>query len=124
MRCFIIVSLLAGLFLVAQTPNHNAVLITGETPEGAEEKIQNALESGDTLNDSLALWGLKEAMESEATRPIDEFWNDTYLMWELLYNKDWSDENIHLGSHVSALNLQLGNLFLKYFISRLKIRCF
>ncbi|MCK4421764.1 hypothetical protein KAW48_08200, partial [candidate division WOR-3 bacterium] len=97
MRCnLVIIALLLGLVVVAQTPNHNAVLITGDTPEGVAEKIQNALESGDTLYDSLGLWGFQEARKESVRYSYNEFWNDTYLMWELLYNKEWPDENIHV----------------------------
>jgi hypothetical protein len=27
---------------------------------------------------------------------FDEFWNDTYLMWETLYRFGWKDDNIHV----------------------------
>lgn len=35
-RYLIITTLLFGLMAVAQTPNHNAVLITGDTPEASD----------------------------------------------------------------------------------------
>jgi hypothetical protein len=52
-----------------------AVLITGDTPSlgGSGEKT----------------WGLDSSRIT-----YDEFWNDTYLMWEALYTLGWKDENI------------------------------
>lgn len=35
-RYLIATTLLFGLMAVAQTPNHNAVLITGDTPEASD----------------------------------------------------------------------------------------
>jgi hypothetical protein len=52
-----------------------AVLITGEyaaKPEGFDSTGHNDEEKG----------------------PMDEFWNDTFLMWELLQTKGFSPENI------------------------------
>lgn len=86
MRRFLIVFILmCGLFLVGQTPNHNAVIITGDIPEGVKEKIEEALEEGDTLN--TGIWGLQEAREEGVRHSYNEFWNDTYLMWELLWEE-------------------------------------
>ena len=92
-RSLIPLIVLVSFALVSQ-PNHQAVLITGDTPEGAHSKVEEALriiESG-VKSDGITtynsgLWGLEEAKEKGA-RGYDEFWNDTYLMWELLYTKD------------------------------------
>ncbi|MDI6839602.1 MAG: hypothetical protein QMD71_01895 [bacterium] len=56
-------------------PNHNAVLICGET--------------ADKLADTTWEWGgIGERIKSgEAEpQPMKEFWLDTYLMWELLFD--------------------------------------
>ena len=48
MRLNIIVfAFLLKLLILAQDPNHNAVLITGETPMGAKDRIEQALEEGE-----------------------------------------------------------------------------
>ena len=38
------------------------------------------------------LWNNGEGKE----KGYDEFWNDTFLLWELLYNHGYTDENIHV----------------------------
>jgi len=38
------------------------------------------------------LWNNGEGKE----KGYDEFWNDTFLMWELLYDHGYTDENIHV----------------------------
>ena len=122
MRCnLVIIALFPGLVVVAQTVNHNAVLITGDTPEGVAEKIQNALESGDTLYDSLGLWGFQEARQESVRHSYNEFWNDTYLMWEFLYAKEWPDEDIHFSLQLGKLFLQKISLDKKVFMKAIRV---
>ncbi|HDI83434.1 MAG TPA: hypothetical protein ENF18_06565 [candidate division WOR-3 bacterium] len=104
-RSLIPLIVLVSFALVPQ-PNHQAVLITGDTPEGARAKVEKALDVMKTHKDVLreepvedtllnsGLWGLEQAVKSGKAVNIDEFWNDTYLMWELLYNKGWPDDHI------------------------------
>ncbi len=92
------------VFLAWVPPNHHAVLICGDTPEGARAKVEETLkliegveeleeEGRETVPLSVGLWGLEEALKGKS-RSLDEFWNDTYLMWELLYKNGGPDENI------------------------------
>ncbi len=62
------------VFSFVQAENY-AVLITGETP----------------LYDAL---GVKTWGDPTDPGPYDEFWSDTFLMWETLWNYGWKDENI------------------------------
>jgi len=106
-RSLIPLIVLVSFALVPQ-PNHQAVLITGDTPEGARAKVEKALDVMKTHKDVLreepvedtllnsGLWGLEQAVKSGKAVNIDEFWNDTYLMWELLYNKGWPDDHIQV----------------------------
>jgi len=86
-----------SLFVFGGIPNHQAVIITGDTPEGAHSKLIEAIVSGDTI--SPELWGFKQAkenLEKSGASIYEAFWYDTYLMWELFYTKGWSDANIHV----------------------------
>jgi hypothetical protein len=70
---FLILTLL--LHGAVKSQEKYAVLITGEyaaNPEGFDSTGHNDEEKG----------------------PMDEFWNDTFLMWELLQTKGFSPENI------------------------------
>ena len=96
---------------IPNLPNHHAVLITGDTPSGAKQKIVQQLEllekTGDTSMVNMGIWGLQEAIEKGMSKEeimnsegYDEFWNDTYLMWEVLFQKGWPDtgqlDHIHV----------------------------
>ncbi len=52
-----------------------AVLITGDTPQGEAA-------------------GPKTWQGGQDLPGFDEFWNDTFLMWEMLWQYGWKDENI------------------------------
>ena len=99
-RCLIIITLLFGLVVVAQTVNHNAVLIIGDTPMGAYMKVMDAIENGDTLNKGL--WGLTEALRDEEYDVLsgaEALWNDAFLMWEILWMDtimNYPNDNIHV----------------------------
>jgi len=101
---------LSLLLLFGQSPNHHAVLITGDTPEGGRLKAQllkGSEEEGFTeeelspgafvpvgMSVNAGLWNA--GSEEKGDGVYDDFWNDTYLMWELLYKNGWPDENIHV----------------------------
>jgi len=55
-----------------------AVLITGDTPAGESESPKN--------------WNEGECGEMG----FDEFWNDTYMMWEMLYEFGFTDDHIYV----------------------------
>ncbi|MBN2790800.1 MAG: T9SS type A sorting domain-containing protein [Candidatus Delongbacteria bacterium] len=40
-----------------------------------------------------ALW---QTNSTDKSLPMQEFWNDTYLMWEMLIERGYKDENIHV----------------------------
>lgn len=62
----------SGLSVIyAQEANHNAVIICGDTPEGA-------------ANGPFSWNGITDPVERRQV-VFDEFWNDDFLMWELLY---------------------------------------
>ena len=69
----IIAVILISSFTVAQ--QYYAVLITGDTPEGYAQ-------SPKTYNGG-------------GYSGYDEFWNDTYLMWELLHENGFDDDHIY-----------------------------
>ncbi|RKZ18931.1 hypothetical protein DRQ18_08050 [bacterium] len=99
--------LVLSLFLLfGQSPNHHAVLICGDTPEGAKAKAEALLKEEDAefaeelspgafvpvgMSVNAGLWNA--GSEEKGDGVYDEFWNDTYLMWELLYKNGWPDEN-------------------------------
>jgi len=92
-RCFIVITLLFGLVVVAQAPNHNAVLIVGSTPS-----------KKDSIN---------EFCSAEWKSSYNAYWNDTYLMWEILYEDTimgWPNDNIHVlygdGDDYPTLNVR------------------
>ncbi|MCK4321758.1 T9SS type A sorting domain-containing protein [candidate division WOR-3 bacterium] len=92
----IVISFLCCFLLVAQTPNHNAVLIIGDTPESAYLKVEQAIENGDTI---IGLWGLIQYKSTKEKGIYNSLWNDTYLLWELLWEEElnaWPDSNIHV----------------------------
>lgn len=75
------VMVLIGLILISSmlfSAEKYAVLITGDY--------------ADWRGDFTGSW----AIANELTRdnPMEEFWHDTFLMWELLLNKGYDDENI------------------------------
>ena len=73
---FLLALLSASAF--GQTPKNYAVLIGGD-PHGTN--IPQAEQ-----------WNQGQNMEAKG---YDEFWNDTYLMWEMLYDKDdYSNDDI------------------------------
>ncbi len=102
--------LVLSLFLLfGQSPNHHAVLICGDTPEGAKAKAEALLKEEDAefaeelspgafvpvgVSVNAGLWNA--GSEEKGDGVYDDFWNDTYLMWELLYKNGWPDENIHV----------------------------
>ncbi|MCK4527629.1 hypothetical protein KAW18_09685, partial [candidate division WOR-3 bacterium] len=109
--------LIISLFVNAQTTEHRALVISGDTPASAKAKVEQAIASGDTLE---GLWGLQEALR-EGSRAYDEFWNDNFLMWEILYNKDWADSVIHV-FYGYGNDYQTGNPFYqasKYFLPKI-----
>ena len=55
-----------------------AVLITGDTPTGQSSSPKN-------WNDGVG-----------RSSGFDEFWNDTYMIWEMLYEYGFKDENIYV----------------------------
>lgn len=71
----IIVVILSSSFNLAQ--QYYAVLITGDTPEGYAQSPKN-YNGGDMYSG------------------YDEFWNDTFLMWELLHNYGFADDHIYV----------------------------
>jgi len=89
----LLVILFITSFVGAQTTEHQALVISGDTPDSAKAKIEQAIENGDSL---AGLWGLQEAMKEGVRDKYDEFWNDNFLMWEILYNKDWADSVIQV----------------------------
>jgi len=68
----------------SQTPKKYAILITGCKPSvGISDNPNPNIIGSDFSN-----------------HPFDEFWNDTYLMWELLVTqKGFSDENVYVLFH-------------------------
>ena len=89
--------LLAG---VVYGVNHQAVIITGAdtTGRGAEKSAGIVLQTWDKPDaDIEKLFGceadsalIEEIIKSDTTkRCYNSFWNDTYLMWELLYKDNW-----------------------------------
>ncbi|HBZ86084.1 MAG: hypothetical protein A3K15_01620 [Candidatus Edwardsbacteria bacterium GWE2_54_12] len=90
---FIVVALVLLLTGAVSWANHSAVIITGDTP--AKES-----KSG------LSSWKIDS---EDPNKGYDEFWNDTYLMWELLYkNKGWANNDIYVlygnGDDYTTLN--------------------
>ena len=68
------------------------LMLTWATMLNAQEKYA-VLITGDYAAENIpedARWGGSE--RDSAPRP--EFWNDTYLMWEMLINKGYAQENI------------------------------
>lgn len=69
----LVVCLAVALNAIAQEPlrvaNDNVVVICGDTPSGGSKSEKSWKDPNDPK------------------RPYDEFWNDTYLMWELAYVK-------------------------------------
>jgi|GEM_PF-6958214 len=99
MRYFSIIMLLL-VTLVAHGVNHQAVIITGAdtTGRGAEKSAGIVLQTWDKPDaDIEKLFGceadsalIEEIIKSDTTkRCYNSFWNDTYLMWELLYKDNW-----------------------------------
>lgn len=56
-----------------------AVLITGDY--------------ADWRGDFEGSWAIANELDKDRS-PMEEFWHDTFLMWEMLLNKGYSDENI------------------------------
>jgi len=83
-------------FILAGQPNHQAVLITGDTPEGAHKKMVEAYLMNDSFPELWDYEGAKELFLKGEGNIYEAFWNDTYLMWEILYTRGWPDENIHV----------------------------
>ncbi len=80
--CFTFLTNVLNVF--ADTPNNSpkniAILITGDTPTTGSYSPKN-------WNDGVGINGYGG---------FDEFWNDTYLMWEMLYKYGFKDENIYV----------------------------
>jgi len=73
---YLLITVVTLLPLFIYPQNYYAVLITGDTPY---------LEADGPKN-----WNGGEYSKLG----FDEFWNDTYLMWELLYENGFSNDNI------------------------------
>jgi hypothetical protein len=79
MKRKIFVSAILTVALSAAVGAENyAVLITGDTPDLQAAGHKNW--GGDVYN--------------PPTRNFDEFWHDTFLVWEMLWQYGWKDENI------------------------------
>lgn len=73
-------ALVLAINVWGQTPQKYAVLIGGE-PNGTNVPVNEQWNQGQDMGDN----------------GFDEFWNDTYLMWEMLYSKDeYTNENIYV----------------------------
>jgi len=76
----IIVVLLMVQASLADDPRQVGVLICGSKVEFAK------------ADSSTGLWPVKE----EEGRLVTEFWNDSYLMWEILYLNEFDNDKIHV----------------------------
>lgn len=74
---YLLITIVALLPFFSFSQNYYAVLITGDTPylEAEGPKNWNGGPNGDDWE-------------------YNEFWFDTYLMWELLYDNGFSNDNI------------------------------
>ncbi len=75
-----VIILFVGMFLLLTSnvfPKNYAIIITGDTPD-----LQSSSPVKNWNNGQYSYYG------------FDEFWNDTYLMWETLYKMGFEDENI------------------------------
>jgi len=78
-HCLIISLLFSWMLSAAPFVNHNTVLIVGSTP---------------SKKDSIS-----EFCSAKWSSTYDAYWNDTYLMWEILYEDTimgWPNDNIHV----------------------------
>ena len=76
---FITIFIVVIVGLSATAAEKYAVLITGEYAEDDSINYQGC-------------WALANGIERG--EPMEEFWNDTFLMWEMLLKEGYSDENI------------------------------
>ncbi len=73
-KATVIIALSLSVFAFAQA-EYYAVLITGDTP------------GYDAI-------GPKTWQTGSRPGPYDEFWSDTFVMWETLWKYGWKDEDI------------------------------
>lgn len=78
-KFFILLIIFLSFSLIADRNNHG-VIITGTTPDLAESKNFPMLFDGQFLK-----YELVEEKSKYTEDPYNSFWNDTYLMWELLW---------------------------------------